>query len=628
MIIPFPPGMTAAGASEFSLQGLLSNINAYSEAYATIVTAGTNVNLTAAQALTKNVILQAGASGDFTLTLPSTSKILDALGPTIPRDGSFYFPFYVANVTTTFVATLTAGDGSTTLAGDLTVPSDTIAKWVVRVAPAATTQGPLTLIFQRTLTAVSSGSGVGSVTSVGQTVPVEFNVSGSPVTGSGTLAITKANESANTVWAGPTSGGAAQPTFRALVAADIPTAGGSVTSVTATSPITVSPSPITSTGIISHAASGVSANTYGDSTNVPQITVNASGHITSASSVPISGAAGGTVTSVAATVPVEFAISGSPITGAGTLAITNAAETANTVWAGPTSGGVAQPTFRALVSADIPVNNFGTIVVSGQSNVVADTPSDTLTLVAGSNITLTTNAGTDTVTIAADATVAFGGTVWLSMIGAGGGGGSTTTTAKAGGGGGSGESCDGLPIKVTPGGSYSYSVGAAGTADNDGGTTTFGAFSCLGGGHGVVDTGVPGAGGGARGGAAGAGAGVPGTAEAACFFGGSSGGKGATGAGLSSVGGGSGGYITGGLATSGANGSGGGGGASIYDRGGNGAAAANGGNAGSYGSGGGGAGGFAGGKSGGTGGGGYILLSWLGGSIEFTSGSGTWVAPS
>ena len=45
-------------------------------------------------------------------------------------------------------------------------------------------------------------------------------------------------------------------------------------------------------------------------------------------------------------------------------------------------------------------NLFSTIVVSGQSNVVADATSDTLTLVAGSGITITTNATTDTVTFA------------------------------------------------------------------------------------------------------------------------------------------------------------------------------------------------------------------------------------
>jgi hypothetical protein len=46
-------------------------------------------------------------------------------------------------------------------------------------------------------------------------------------------------------------------------------------------------------------------------------------------------------------------------------------------------------------------NIFKTIVVSGQDNVVADDDEDTLTLVAGSNVTLTTNATTDSITIAA-----------------------------------------------------------------------------------------------------------------------------------------------------------------------------------------------------------------------------------
>lgn len=46
-------------------------------------------------------------------------------------------------------------------------------------------------------------------------------------------------------------------------------------------------------------------------------------------------------------------------------------------------------------------NTFSTIAVSGQSNVVADSTSDTLTLTAGSNVTITTDASTDTITIAA-----------------------------------------------------------------------------------------------------------------------------------------------------------------------------------------------------------------------------------
>lgn len=49
-------------------------------------------------------------------------------------------------------------------------------------------------------------------------------------------------------------------------------------------------------------------------------------------------------------------------------------------------------------------NSFSTISVSGQSDVVADSSADTLNLVAGSNVTITTNPGTDSITIAASVT--------------------------------------------------------------------------------------------------------------------------------------------------------------------------------------------------------------------------------
>jgi plastocyanin len=44
-------------------------------------------------------------------------------------------------------------------------------------------------------------------------------------------------------------------------------------------------------------------------------------------------------------------------------------------------------------------DSFATIAVAGQSSVVADSATDTLTLVAGTGISITTNASTDTVTI-------------------------------------------------------------------------------------------------------------------------------------------------------------------------------------------------------------------------------------
>lgn len=133
----------------------------------------------------------------------------------------------------------------------------------------------------------------GGVSSVSMTVPSELIVAGSPITSSGTLAVTKANQSANTIWAGPSIGpGLGQPSFRALVLADLP--------------------------------AGI-----------------------------------GTVTQVAMTVPPELSVTGSPITTNGTLAVTKANQSANRVWAGPATGAAAQPTFRALVAADLPGGGTG-----------------------------------------------------------------------------------------------------------------------------------------------------------------------------------------------------------------------------------------------------------------------------
>lgn len=68
----------------------------------------------------------------------------------------------------------------------------------------------------------SSGGGAGTVTSVALTMPTGFSVSGSPVTGAGTLAVTLATQAAGYALVGPISGSAATPTFRALDVADIP----------------------------------------------------------------------------------------------------------------------------------------------------------------------------------------------------------------------------------------------------------------------------------------------------------------------------------------------------------------------------------------------------------------------
>ena len=63
---------------------------------------------------------------------------------------------------------------------------------------------------------------VGETTVITMTVPSIFELTGSPLTTTGTLALTLANQTANRIWASPASGPAAPPSFRALVVADLP----------------------------------------------------------------------------------------------------------------------------------------------------------------------------------------------------------------------------------------------------------------------------------------------------------------------------------------------------------------------------------------------------------------------
>ena len=80
--------------------------------------------------------------------------------------------------------------------------------------------------------------------------------------------------------------------------------------------------------------------------------------------------------------------------------LATAAATINFVGAGVTATGTGATKTITIPGTGTVSEAFKTIAVSGQSDVVADTATDTLTLVAGSNMTLTTSASGDTVTFA------------------------------------------------------------------------------------------------------------------------------------------------------------------------------------------------------------------------------------
>jgi hypothetical protein len=78
----------------------------------------------------------------------------------------------------------------------------------------------------------------------------------------------------------------------------------------------------------------------------------------------------------------------------------------------PTNGQVLAYNGTKFVPTSITsgTNTFGTIAVSGQSNVEADSTTDTLTLVGGTGVTITTNASTDTITFTNSGVTSISGT--------------------------------------------------------------------------------------------------------------------------------------------------------------------------------------------------------------------------
>jgi hypothetical protein len=82
--------------------------------------------------------------------------------------------------------------------------------------------------------ACGTGSGSGSVTSVGLSLPAQFSVANSPVTNSGTLTATWVSQAGHSFLAGLDSSSTGTPAFRAIAADDVPTLNQSTSGNAAT----------------------------------------------------------------------------------------------------------------------------------------------------------------------------------------------------------------------------------------------------------------------------------------------------------------------------------------------------------------------------------------------------------
>lgn len=145
--------------------------------------------------------------------------------------GGYFGTHAIANGTVTLAASSTVnvyadkttGAVSTTTG---TIPSGDIPLYQVVTGTTTVTSYTDQRSYAPQATA-GGGGGSGTVTSVTLTMPSFLTVAGSPITTSGTLAVTLATQAANTALLGPTSGSAAAPAFRALVPADYPVFGAS-----------------------------------------------------------------------------------------------------------------------------------------------------------------------------------------------------------------------------------------------------------------------------------------------------------------------------------------------------------------------------------------------------------------
>jgi hypothetical protein len=238
-IIPVASGGTGLSTIPTNGQLLIGNGTGY-----TLNTLGVGVGISVTNGIGTIVVANTGVLSNIAGTGISVSSATGNV--TIANTGVLSF-----TGGTTGLTPATATTGAITLAGTLGIanggtngsatPTTYGIAYGTGTAYAFTAAGTTGQV----LTATTGGAPTwaapatsGTVTSVGLSLPAQFTVTNSPVTSSGTLTGAWNTQTANYVLAGPTTGAAAVPTFRALVAADIPAlpyGTGTVTSVSVVS---------------------------------------------------------------------------------------------------------------------------------------------------------------------------------------------------------------------------------------------------------------------------------------------------------------------------------------------------------------------------------------------------------
>jgi hypothetical protein len=288
------------------------------------------------------------------------------------------------------------GTGATTLTG-LVKGSGTSA--FTAAAAGTDYQAPITLTTTGTSGAATfvgntlnipqysgGGGGSGTVTSVAQTFTGGIvSVAGSPITTSGTLALTVAGTSGGIPYF---SSGTTWATSAALTSNALMIGGGA-----GLAPSTIA----TGTGVVT--ALGVNTGSAGAFVvNGGALGTPSSGTLTNATGLPIASGVSGLGTGVATALAVNVGTAGSPVVNGGALGT-------------PTSGTLTNCTFPTLnqnttgtaagLSTTLAVASGGTGLTATPTNGQIDIGNGTgftrTTLTAGSNVTITNGAGSITI---------------------------------------------------------------------------------------------------------------------------------------------------------------------------------------------------------------------------------------
>ncbi len=289
-------------------------------------------------------VLASGAVGTVTSVAMSVPTFLSVAGSPITSSGTL-----AVTLSGTALPIANGGTGQTTAAAafNALAPMTTTGDMVYDSSAAVAAR--LAIGSSGNVLTVSGGiptwappATSGTVTSVAMSVPSFLSVAGSPITSSGTLAISLSG-TALPIGNGGTGQTTASAAFNAL-------------------------SPITTTGDMIYSASGATNS---------RLAIGSTGNVlTVAGGIPTWAppATSGTVTSVAMSVPAFLSIAGSPITGAGTLAVTlsgTALPVANggTGLTAGTSGGVLAYTATGTLASSGALT-ANQVVIGGGAGVV------------------------------------------------------------------------------------------------------------------------------------------------------------------------------------------------------------------------------------------------------------------